>query len=119
MANPIRILREERSWSRRELAKKVKISEQNLYLLEAGRVKLMPKHVPAFCAAFSVKPDALVAKARGRQARPVPANYIDFIAEAVIEASVKQSGQTGAAAHALRQKLRYAAARAKEDIGVV
>src|SRR3546814_675526 len=96
--NHIRALREERQWSRRELASKVKISEQNIYLLESGRVKLMPKHVASFCAAFNVKPDRLLAKSRGRQPQPVPASYIDFISEAVIEASVKQSKQTGAAA---------------------
>lgn len=116
--NHIRALREERNWSRRELAAKVKISEQNIYLLEAGRVKLMPKHVAGFCAAFNVGPDRLMSKPRGRQARAVPAGYIDFVAEAIIEAAVKQSKQTGAAAQALRQKLRYAAARAREGIGL-
>lgn len=54
---------------------------------------------------------------RGRQARPVPASYIDFVAEALIEASVKQAKVSGAAAQALRQKLRYAVTRAKEGIG--
>src|SRR3546814_19901735 len=68
--NHIRALREERQWSRRELASKVKISEQNIYVLESGRVKLMPKHVASFCAAFNVKPDRLLAKSRGRQPQP-------------------------------------------------
>ena len=116
--NYIRALREERNWSRRELAKRGRISEQNIYLLESGRVKLMPKHVASFCAAFHVKPDQLVPNRRGRQPKPVPVSYIDFVAEAVIEISVKHSKQTGVHAQALRQKLRYAAARAKEGIGV-
>src|SRR3546814_11880232 len=115
--NHIRALREERQWSRRELASKVKISEQNIYLLESGRVKLMPKHVASFCAAFNVKPDRLLAKSRGRQPQPVPARYIDFISEAVIEASVKKSNPHGAAAQALRKKLSYAAAPAKAGLG--
>jgi transcriptional regulator with XRE-family HTH domain len=117
--NHIRSLREERKWSRRELARKVKISEQNLYLLESGRVKLMAKHVPGFCAAFNVKPDRLMSLGRGRQARPVPACYIDFVSEALIESAVKQAEASGAAAQALRQKLRYAVARAKQGIGVI
>jgi hypothetical protein len=41
------------------------------------------------------------------------------VSEALIESAVKQAEASGAAAQALRQKLRYAVARAKQGIGVI
>ncbi len=115
--NSIRQLREERGWSRNDLAERVGGSAQWIYLLEAGSIRLMPKHVPIFCAIFGVKPAELGFK-RPKSEPDVPASYLDMMAETVVEAAVAKSGLTGKQAQALRQQLRYAAAKAKLALGI-
>jgi len=117
LKNNIRQLREERKWSRRELVEKVGGTQQWLYLLEAGEIRLMPKHIAAFCNVFGVTPDALAAPAKtGKKKGEVPAAYVDIVAEAVIDAAVAKAQLDGKKAQALRQQLRYSAMKAKQGI---
>lgn len=80
-------------------------------------MRLMPKHIPTFCAVFGVQPADLGVKA-GPAKRGVPADYVDVVSEAVIDAAVVRSALEGKKAQALRQQLRYAASKAKAGIGL-
>jgi len=108
--NNIRKLREARGWSRRELVARIGCTQQWLYLLERGEIRMMPKHVSALCTAFGVTPAALTG------AKPTAGEQIDIVAEAVISVAVAKSGKTGKTAQALRQQLRHAAQGAKASI---
>jgi transcriptional regulator with XRE-family HTH domain len=113
----IKALRLARGLTRKELAKTVGGTEQWLYLLEIDRVKLLPKRIPALCAALGVGPEELTGEELGK-IDMVPASRVDIVAKAVIDAAVTRFDLTRSERNAFFQFLNLTARRAKADIGM-
>jgi transcriptional regulator with XRE-family HTH domain len=113
----IKALRLSRGLTRKELAKTVGGTEQWLYLLEIDRVKLLPKRIPALCAALTVGPEELTGE-QGAKVPMVPASRVDLVSKAVIDAAVTRFDLTRSERNAFFQFLNLTARRAKTDIGM-
>jgi transcriptional regulator with XRE-family HTH domain len=113
----IKALRLARGLTRKDLAKTVGGTDQWLYLLEIDRVKLLPKRIPALCAALSVGPEELTGEELGK-IDMVPASRVDIVAKAVIDAAVTRFDLTRSERNAFFQFLNLTARRAKADIGM-
>jgi transcriptional regulator with XRE-family HTH domain len=113
----IKALRLSRGLTRKELAKTVGGTEQWLYLLEIDRVKLLPKRIPALCAALTVGPEELTGEL-GAKVPMVPASRVDIVSKAVIDAAVTRFDLTRSERNAFFQFLNLTARRAKTDIGM-